>query len=55
MIDGVKKNDLFGYFDVFGFYPDADQIAEINKIRATWQAFFAAATDARGTINTKLK
>ena len=38
-----------------GTFPSADSIAKIDRIRAAWEPYFAAATDGRGAVSTRLK
>jgi hypothetical protein len=38
-----------------GQFPSAESIAKVDRIRAAWAPYFAAATDGKGAVSTALK
>jgi hypothetical protein len=38
-----------------GVFPSDDSIAKVDRIRAAWEPYFAAATDGNGGVRTALK
>jgi hypothetical protein len=38
-----------------GQFPSADSIAKVDRIRAAWEPYFAAATDGNGSVRTAIK
>ncbi len=38
-----------------GQFPSAESIAKVDRIRAAWEPYFAAATDGKGAVSTALK